>query len=174
MRTATSTPTVRLVRLGGAAQSSGCLGHHKTISCVVDALRFGSSPETRHTTGLLSSSDRLDRSRPTMDPSDQNPRDESAAPSQRSSVAPSPTDVRIASAYAPITGRDDDRYSESYNSADTVRRRPDASAYGMCYLPRGTPHGSRNSPKLPCPVAWGCMFLFPCCITHRAPLGAAR
>lgn len=72
-----------------------------------------------------------------MDPSYQLPADDTSQPSRRSSVGPSPTDARSASRYEPVAGRDDERFSESYQSADTVRRRPDASGtYGMYYLPR--------------------------------------
>lgn len=71
-----------------------------------------------------------------MDPAYQLPPDDSSQPSRRSSVGPSPTEARSASRYESITGRDDEPFSESYQSTDTVRRRPDATtAYGMCYPP---------------------------------------
>ncbi|KAJ4411013.1 hypothetical protein N0V82_009083 [Gnomoniopsis sp. IMI 355080] len=80
-----------------------------------------------------------------MDSSDQEPQAESTAGPQRPSIAPSPTDTRVASAYGPIAGtRDDERYSESYNSTDTVRRRPDTSAYGTISPSIGTASSSQN------------------------------
>lgn len=87
-----------------------------------------------------------------MDQPHQNRPDDASEASRRSSVAPSPTDVRSASRYESITGRDDDDgFSESYQSTDTVRRRPDATVnYGMCDLPLpviSRPCAPRGSPS---------------------------
>ncbi|KUI53295.1 Low affinity vacuolar monovalent cation/H(+) antiporter [Cytospora mali] len=79
-----------------------------------------------------------------MDPSSQPPPDDTSQPSRRSSLGPSSTDARSASRYEPITGRDDDHYSESYQSTDTVRRRPDAAAtYGTINQSPGTASSSQ-------------------------------
>ncbi|KAK2610234.1 hypothetical protein N8I77_003684 [Diaporthe amygdali] len=79
-----------------------------------------------------------------MDPPNQNNQDDASQASRRSSITPSATDVRSASRYESITGRDDDGLSESYQSTDTVRRRPDATAgYGTSSPSVGTASSSQ-------------------------------